>query len=111
MNGGFVEFDPAVELHAAHAEFLDSLALLDTPIERGLVYFCSATRSQFYFNGDKRTARLMASGMLMFARHSALNIPNARRLEFNIALDELLSTDDATALMDFLYDCLEESSG
>ncbi|WP_265342660.1 hypothetical protein [Corynebacterium striatum] len=43
----------------------------------------------------------MASGMLMFAGYSALNIPNARRLEFNIALDELFSTDDATALMDF----------
>ena len=51
MNGRFVEFDPAAELHAAHAEFLDSLALLDTPIERGLAYFCSATRSQFYFGG------------------------------------------------------------
>ena len=51
MNGGFVEFDPAAELHAAHAELLDSLALLDAPFERGLAYFCSATRSQFYFDG------------------------------------------------------------
>ncbi|KXU17039.1 Fic family protein [Corynebacterium simulans] len=111
INGGFVEFDSAAELHAAHAEFLDCLALLDAPIERGLAYFCSVARSQFYFDGNKRTARLMASGMLMFAGNSALNIPNARHLEFNIALDELFNTDDATALMDFPYDCLEESSG
>ncbi|MCG7248710.1 hypothetical protein MHK03_12465 [Corynebacterium simulans] len=59
MNGRFVEFDPATELHAAHAELLDSLALLDAPIERGLAYFCFATHSQFYFDGSKRTARLM----------------------------------------------------
>ncbi|MDK7138973.1 hypothetical protein QP414_06570 [Corynebacterium simulans] len=111
MNGRFVEFDPAAELHAAHAELLDSLALLDTPIERGLAYFCSAKRSQFHFDGNKRTARLMPSGMLMFAGYSGLNIPNARHREFKIALDELFSTDDATALMDFPYDCLEESSG
>lgn len=32
MNGGFVEFDPAAELHAAHAELLDSLVLLDAQL-------------------------------------------------------------------------------
>ncbi|WP_283175962.1 hypothetical protein [Corynebacterium guaraldiae] len=39
-----------------------------------------------------------------------MNIPHARRLEFNLALDELFHADDATTLMEFLYDCLAESS-
>ncbi|KAB1503592.1 hypothetical protein F7230_00155 [Corynebacterium sp. 320] len=110
MNGGFVDFDPAEGLHEAFSDLVESLNLLDDPVERALAYFCSATRTQFYFDGNKRTARLIASGMLMTAGYSALNIPNARRLEFNLALDQLFSTDDATELMEFLYDCLAESS-
>ena len=94
----------------AHADLLVSLQGLENPVEQALAYFCSATRSQFYFDGNKRTARLVASGLLMSNGYAALNIPNARRLEFNLALDELFRSDDATTLMDFLYDCLEESS-
>ncbi|ATZ07321.1 TPA: hypothetical protein I8V89_002468 [Corynebacterium striatum] len=110
MDGGFIPFDPADELGEAHADLLVSLQGLENPVEQALAYFCSATRSQFYFDGNKRTARLVASGLLLSHGYSALNIPHARQLEFNLALDELFRADDATALMDFLYDCLEESS-
>lgn len=110
MDGGFVPFDAAADLGDAHADLLASLEVLDDPVEKALGYFCSATRSQFYFDGNKRTARLVASGQLMSCGYTALNIPNARRLEFNLALDELFRSDDATTLMDFLYDCLAESS-
>ncbi|MFK3620530.1 Fic family protein [Corynebacterium hesseae] len=110
MDGGFIPFDPADELGEAHADLLVSLQGLENPVEQALAYFCSATRSQFYFDGNKRTARLVASGLLMSNGYAALNTPNARRLEFNLALDELFRSDDATTLMDFLYDCLEESS-
>lgn len=110
MNGGFVEFDPAADLPAEYAALLDSLAAFPDPREAALAYFCSATRSQFYFDGNKRTARLVASGLLMQAGFTALNIPHARRLEFNMALDELFSFDDATQLMGFLAECLVEGT-
>lgn len=110
MDGGFIPFDPADELGEAHADLLVSLQGLENPVEQALAYFCSATRSQFYFDGNKRTARLVASGLLLSHGYSSLNIPHARRLEFNLALDELFRADDATTLMDFLYDCLAESS-
>lgn len=55
-------------------------------------------------------ASLWAERHLLSHGYSALNIPHARRLEFNLALDELFRADDATTLMDFLYDCLMESS-
>ncbi|HJD51627.1 MAG TPA: hypothetical protein H9908_07165 [Candidatus Rothia avistercoris] len=35
----------------------------------------------------------------------AINIPFARRLEFNQALDTLFTHDDATQLMRFLVSC------
>ncbi|QPK79103.1 Fic family protein [Corynebacterium lizhenjunii] len=109
-SGMHVPFDAAEQLHSDYQALLGSLHALSNPVERALAYFCSATRSQFYFDGNKRTARLVASGMLLSAGYSALNIPHARRLEFNCALDQLFATDDATDLMAFLYDCLVESS-
>jgi Fic family protein len=110
MSGGSVPFDPAEDLFDDHADLLSALKHIDDPVEKALAYFCSATRSQFYFDGNKRTARLMASGALMSAGYPALNIPNARRLEFNLALDTLFTTDDASQLMDFLWDCLLEGN-
>lgn len=110
MSGGYVPFDSSDELPEAFADLQDSLESFAHPVERALAYFCSATRSQFYFDGNKRTARLVASGMLMSVGYAALNVPNARRLEFNLALDTLFLHDDATELMAFLVECLLDAS-
>ena len=69
------------------------------------MYAAPATRTQFYFDGNKRTARLMMSGELMAHGFDVVSIPNARRLEYNVALDELFTTDSATALMRFTASC------
>ncbi len=53
----------------------------------------------------KRTARLMMTGELMAHGYEAVNAPHARRLEYNLALDELFSEDDATSLMAFTASC------
>jgi len=70
-----------------------------------LVYFASATRSQFYFDGNKRTARLMMTGHLMAGGYDPVSIPAARKLEFNVALDTMFTSDDATDLLAFLATC------
>ncbi|NMM24837.1 MAG: hypothetical protein HHJ11_15350 [Phycicoccus sp.] len=86
----------------------DLLAYIESepdPRMQALVYFASATRTQFYFDGNKRTARLMMTGHLMSSGFDAVSVPAARRLEFNQALDTLFATDDATTLMAFLATC------
>jgi prophage maintenance system killer protein len=75
------------------------------PREGALAYFAAATRSQFYFDGNKRTARLMMTGTLMAAGFEAVNIPYSRQYEFNRALDHLFETDEATPLLSFVADC------
>ncbi|QAY60643.1 hypothetical protein ET475_12035 [Microbacterium protaetiae] len=67
--------------------------------------FGAATRAQYYFDGNKRTARLLMSGELMAHGFDVVNIPHARRLEYNVALDEMFTTDDATTLLLFLTSC------
>lgn len=113
-QGGLVEGDEHGEkgekLVTDYLNLLASLSQIEDPRERALAYFCSAVRSQFYFDGNKRTARLMMAGELMSHGFDAINIPFARRLEFNQALDVLFMSDDATQLMRFLVSCSSRPS-
>lgn len=89
----------------AFNDLMDYLGGVDDPRQRALLYAASATRHQFYFDGNKRTAKLMASGILMSAGFSAISVPYSRLYEQNVSLDRLFSTDDATSYMNLLADC------
>lgn len=108
-NGGIADgADPGKRgagLRARFTALQDGLAALPDPRVRALVYFASASRQQFYDDGNKRTARLMMAGELMSNGYDAVSIPFARRLEFNIALDTLFTDDNATPLLQFLGTC------
>ena len=92
-------------LRGHFAELAAYLATVSDPRRRALVYFASATRRQFYFDGNKRTARLMMAGELMSSGYDIVSVPYTRKLEFNSALDALFSRDDATELLRFLATC------
>ncbi|UVO13668.1 hypothetical protein NM962_06125 [Mycobacterium sp. SVM_VP21] len=108
-NGGAVEGTPhGAGGSALREHFEDLITYLDgvsDARERALLYFASATRRQFYFDGNKRTARLMMTGELMSNGYDLISIPFARRLELNDELDALFSTDEATGLLRFLATC------
>jgi Fic family protein len=94
-----------VLLQEHFANLVDYLSTLGDVRHRALVYFASATRRQFYFDGNKRTARLMMTGELMSSGYDLVSVPYSRRLEFNNALDVLFDRDDATELLRFLSTC------
>lgn len=104
-SGGIVAGVPSEDLPSRFVDTVDVLDTLDDARERALAYFAEATRAQFYFGGNKRTARLMMSGILMADGFEVVNIPFARQLEFNKALDVLFTDDDATPIMAFIADC------
>ncbi|SKA81989.1 hypothetical protein SAMN06295879_0413 [Agreia bicolorata] len=104
-NGGSVEGVPQEELPARWGNLMEYLSDVEDARLRALVYNAAVTRTQFYFDGNKRTARLMMTGELMAHGHDPVNVPHARRLEYNVALDHLFSTDDATPLMRFTASC------
>lgn len=109
-SGGVVEGTPhgeGGELLRGHFDHLISfLDSIDDPRQRALIYFASAVRRQLYFDGNKRTARLMMTGELMSSGFEVVSVPFARKLEFNEALDVLFSRDDATDLLRFLSTCV-----
>lgn len=94
-----------VLLQEHFANLADYLSTLTDGRRRALIYFASATRRQFYFDGNKRTARLMMAGELMSNGYDLVSVPYSRKLEFNNALDVLFDQDDATELLRFLSTC------
>lgn len=108
-TGGSVIGDPIgedrLQLDRDYSNLEGALRMIEDPRERALAYFASATRSQFYFDGNKRTARLMMAGELMKHGFEGIGIPYLRQLEFNEALDTLFRTNDATELMAFIATC------
>jgi hypothetical protein len=108
-SGGTVpgtEHGEGGELLREHfANLVAYLSTVSDARRRALIYFASATRRQFYFDGNKRTARLMMVGELMSNSYDLVSVPYSRKLEFNNALDVLFDQDDATELLRFLSTC------
>lgn len=109
-TGGVVAGIPTDELSDRWARLLEHLETVDDARARALLYNAAATRAQFYFDGNKRTARLMMTGELMRHGFDAVNVPRARLLEYNVALDRLFMSNDATELLQFLASCAAASA-
>jgi Fic family protein len=84
-------------------------AELDYPFEQAIAYFLFAALQQFYFDGNKRTARYMMNGHLMSHGFDAISVPAVRRHEFNAGMVEFFTTKDGTDMFRFLVSCRTEA--
>ena len=75
------------------------------PFERALAFFLFGALHQFFFDGNKRTSRLMMNGILMSNGMDAISIPAARVEEFNEKMVDFYRTKDGTEMMAFLASC------
>lgn len=96
----------APELNAIYAAGTSLLrAQVKSPFERGRALFLFGALQQFFFDGNKRTARFMMNGELMSAGIDAISVPAARAQEFNEAMVRFYLSKDATEMMSFLESC------
>ena len=105
LSHGGVHTAPQANLPGLYDAMLARLGSLRDPREAALAYFAAAIHGQFYFDGNKRAARLMMAGHLLAHGYDAINIPYGRMSEFDTALDRLFDTHDGTELMVFAADC------
>lgn len=97
---------PAAEtLDAVFDAGLAELQALANPLERALAFFLFGALQQFFYDGNKRTARLMMNGELLRHGWDAISIPAARKLAFNQAMLRFYDGRDGTEMMAFLLDC------
>lgn len=87
--------------------FEEGVAVLERrpPFERALAFFLFGALHQFFFDGNKRTSRLMMNGILMSNGMDAISIPAARVEEFNEKMVDFYRTKDGTEMMAFLASC------
>jgi len=93
---------PAEQLHAIFAAEAGKIAAIKNPVERAVTFFLWGSLNQFYFDGNKRTSRLMANGILLSECIGVLNTPASFALTYNTLMTEFCDTRDATKLAEFL---------
>lgn len=73
--------------------------------ERGVAFFLFGALQQFFFDGNKRTSRLMMNGIMMSHGLQALSIHAASAQEFNEKMVRFYKHKDATEMFEFLANC------
>lgn len=95
--------DALVGRFQAGVDYLASA--VDDRGHQALLYFPFAALSQFYFDGNKRTARWMMNGHLMAHGYEPIGVPVEIRQQWNSALSSLFTTLDASELLSILAGC------
>ena len=76
--------------------------------ELSLELFLFGALNQFYFDGNKRTGRMVANSILLSEGQGILNIKAKDKLEFNTLMIEFYDTLEADNICAFLYNkCIE----
>ncbi|MGL4849458.1 MAG: hypothetical protein ACRC28_11135 [Clostridium sp.] len=66
------------------------------------IFFVSGSLNQFYYDGNKRTSRLIANMVLISNGQGILNIKAKDRLEFNSLMVEFYNTQEANGIFNFI---------
>lgn len=93
---------PAPE--AVEAELAAILTADTTATEKALTAFAWGARSQFFWDGNKRTSLVLANKILLQAGAGMLTITEKHMEAFNAQLLSWYNTGDPAPLKQFLYD-------
>ncbi len=74
---------------------------MENPIERAIATFLFMSRTQFFFDCNKRTASLMMNGALLSAGYYPITVLRETTEEFNEKLRALYNSGDATAMFGY----------
>jgi len=90
------------EIFSQGIEYLNTIA---NPLERAIAMFLFGSLNQFFYDGNKRTSRLMMNGILLSNGFDAINVPAKKKLEFNQSMIVFYDTQLADKIMDFMVNC------
>lgn len=83
---------------------LQDILSLPTATSQAIYYFLYSTRSQLFWNGNKRTSTLIANKILISAGKGIFTIKESDFLEFNNRLSAYYHEGDFSQMDDFLYE-------
>ena len=105
IAGTNFEPPPWESLASIFEEGLETLNRIDGLHERAIAMYLFGALNQFFYDGNKRTSRLMMNGILLGAGEEAISVPARRRLEFNEAMIRFYDSLDGTEMIRFMASC------
>ncbi|RLA07257.1 MAG: cell filamentation protein Fic [Gammaproteobacteria bacterium] len=93
-------------------EFYQNLMKTPQPVKIKQIYqyainiFLQIARNQFFYDGNKRTGRLMMNGILIKNGLPFINLPATKQLEFNQLMIDFYPTGNSQPMTDFMLNCL-----
>lgn len=97
-------YEPPVPDQQEVEKEIDFILDLPTATSRAIYYFLWATRSQLFWDGNKRTSTFIANKILISSGTGIFTIKEDDLLELNTRLSAYYETGDYTEIDDFLYD-------
>ncbi len=70
--------------------------------------FLQMARVQFFYDGNKRTGRLMMNGVLLSKGLLAINLPAKKQLKFNQLMLDFYDSNNEKPMQDFMLSCIEQ---
>lgn len=89
-------------LDSTWIEMTESLSEIESIKDKAMLLFLEMARNQFFWDGNKRTGRLMMNGILLSNGISPILIPAKEKLEFNAKMINFYNSGSAKEMMDFL---------
>ena len=96
---------PHTELTAIFDRGRQTLLSIPDIHERAIATFLFGALNQFFFDGNKRTARLMMNGQLLSAGLDAISISARRKEEFNREMIRFYDSRDGSRMFTLLAEC------
>jgi Fic family protein len=95
----------ATTLNDHFRQLLQTLQEISDPYIRAMTLFLDMARNQYFFDGNKRTGRLMMNGVLLQAGYDVINIPYQQQQTFNTNMLHFYQTGAQEDMFAFLLSC------
>lgn len=102
IAGSSLKLPAAEKLDEIFEQLQQAQACLHKPIERGIATFLSFAKNQFFWDGNKRTGRLLMNGILLSEGQDIITVPAKLREEFNTKMLRFYESNDATEMFVFM---------
>lgn len=101
---GGTEYKPprAEKLNEVFNENIKEIEKIENLLLQGFLFFLIGSQNQFFFDGNKRTSRLILNGILLQNGYPIFNLLAKDKLEFNTKMIEFYDTKDGTNLLEYL---------
>ena len=112
VNIGGTDYLPpkADELDLLFEKGIEEIQKITHPVVRAISYFLFGAKCQFFYDGNKRTSRLMMNGILLNEGYPILNIKAKDKLSFNQQMIDFYDGEPIETILEYLLNYYVEQN-